>query len=79
MKTQILYDNDVTQIVLTPETDLEKSLLEAMPENANKFVVIKDITFEESRSGYYRPFGGCDDRKSFAIVIDERKEHKESK
>lgn len=70
MKTAIYIEGDVTQVVLTPETPLEKMILNSMKEGELS-ATVKQSQFHERRDGYYRPSSDENDN-SLMIRLYER-------
>lgn len=69
MKTAIYVENGIFQVVLTPESDLEKMALEKLRDLDN--VVSYQGTFAECRGGYIRQYQG---EKESTIFVCRKKE-----
>ncbi len=54
MKVAILIQNGDTQLVLTPETEWEQSVVNKMATSGEKHVSISRGSFYECRGGYHR-------------------------
>ena len=80
MKTAIYIENNITQIVLTPETEFEKAALAACGDNASEVKIIEG-EFYHCVGGWTRmseDFGQCpsvisNNPKSLMIRVDKSK------
>lgn len=69
MKTDVLFTHDgAAQVVLTPETDGEKSMLGLLKDGS--VVTIRSVgEFAKTAGGYYREFDHRPLNQSVALVI----------
>ena len=68
MKTAIYVENGVTQLVLTPDNDWEKSILNKLKEvSEDSTVVIRQGHFFMNQANYYRYDIGLSESLIFVI------------
>ena len=68
MKTQILIEDGVTQIVLTPETDFETTALAAI-KDGETVVAAHRGEFAMCQGGYLREFDRRPNTRSLVLVV----------
>lgn len=68
MKTQVLIAGDVSQIVLTPETDFERAALNSIDAGTNA-TLLKRGVFSECQGGWLREFDERPNKESLIVVI----------
>lgn len=73
MKTQVLIEDGVSQIVLTPETKFEVALLQQVNIDGNA-VILKRGVFAECAGGYIREFNERPNKESLMVVIKRQQE-----
>ena len=68
MKTVILQNNDVVQVVFTPENPWEERALAMIPDS--DFKIHRGSFYQECRGGWYKEF---EDDKSLMFVQQKEK------